>query len=108
MAYVLESEDEFKRLEKQSNNKNYLLSDELKNIQFKNNDFILDAGCGSGLLSRHLLTLNSELKIDACDFSEIRIQQAKNHSSHDRIRFFQSSLDQIPVKNETYTKVFCR
>jgi ubiquinone/menaquinone biosynthesis C-methylase UbiE len=109
-SYILESQDEAVRLETQSELPGYRVKDELGGVSLPKSAKILDAGCGTGLLSRFLLSRFPSVKIDACDFSEIRIKQAQDASKKDSssIRYFAASLEKIPAADETYDHIFCR
>jgi SAM-dependent methyltransferase len=78
--YHLENYGEFERLEVQAQQKNYSIDQELSSLKVNDNDIILDAGCGSGLLSRHLVNTYDNIKVHACDRSSIRVQQAREYS----------------------------
>ena len=111
MEYVMESAGEAARLERQVKLPNYSLDGELRGLSFEPGQRILDAGCGSGVLSRHLLRIHETLRIEGCDLSEPRLLQARELASGplDRtIRFFRSSLDQIERPDATYDGVICR
>ena len=109
MAYVLEGKDESQRLEVQSTYAPYRPQDELSTFSIKPHSKILDAGCGSGFLSRYLFDHYDNLDIDACDFSDVRLQQARELCSpHHKINFFQSDLTDLKKEDETYDFVICR
>lgn len=108
MAYILENTEEFKRLEKQAQQSHYSLFEELKFLNLKAGYKVLDAGCGSGLLSRHLLSRQRDLEVHACDQSDIRLQQAKEVSKGFNINYFKTSLDSIDVQPESFDVVVCR
>ncbi len=111
----MENDNEAKRLERQSQLSNYDLSVELNDISFKVRERVLDAGCGSGLLSRYLLENFSDRKIrlDACDFSKERVKQARKLSqelsqAESKINFFQADLEAMESKDHVYDQIFCR
>lgn len=112
MKYALEHMDEANRLEEQAKLESYDLKKEFRFINIKSNEIILDAGCGTGLVSRHLASLGVHgIKIEACDQSEIRLQQAKNLAGefNQKITFFQSNLEShIEAPAGKYDKVVCR
>ena len=76
-AYILEHDNESERLEKQNSLKNYCVSEELKNIEITSQMSVLDAGCGTGAITRHILNHSTPHKMTAIDFSETRLAQAK-------------------------------
>lgn len=110
MTYPLENEQEIERLEKQSLQPGYSLADELDGLDFQKKDSILDAGCGSGLLSRYLLKNYKVKKIHACDFSELRLAQAKKLSREfPEIEYSLSSLTELNVyENNSFDYIICR
>ncbi len=108
MAYVLENKDEVKRLEKQNSELQYRIDLEIQhlNLDLKAKK-VLDAGCGAGTLSRVLVN-QFKTNIDACDFSEIRLQQAKNFGFTDSINYFVSDLTKMNVPDNQYDVIFNR
>jgi SAM-dependent methyltransferase len=115
-SYQLDSKDEAIRLEEQSSNENYSVENELKvsRFSFSSNDLVLDAGCGTGLLSRTLVDLYRDLdfKIHAIDLTESLLSFAKDESKKDeryleRIHFNKKDITNLRV-NEQYDKVLCR
>lgn len=108
MSYILENIDEFKRLERQAQQGHYSLKEELKHLSLSPNQVVLDAGCGSGLLSRYLADHFSNLQLMACDQSDLRLQQAKEASAHRNIQYFQSDLSRLDLADESVDAVVCR
>lgn len=109
MNYAMEHIEEANRLEEQAKQESYDLKKEFRFLQIKPNQLVLDAGCGTGLVSRYLTSLGAQM--EACDQSEIRLQQAKNLTSlHGQlINFFQSNLEsQIKAPDNKYDGVVCR
>jgi len=81
MSYVLESESEFDRLERQSRLAGYDYLHELALAALPplhEGMRVLDAGCGSGILARHLARQHPGCAIVGCDLSEIRVHQAQD------------------------------
>ncbi|MBH47233.1 MAG: hypothetical protein CME71_03580 [Halobacteriovorax sp.] len=76
-AYILEHENEVNRLEKQNLMKNYDVNEELAGIEITDNMDILDAGCGTGVLTRYVLKKTNPKSMTAIDYSETRLAQAK-------------------------------
>ena len=110
-AYILESEDEFKRLEEQSQQIAYSVVEELKPFycilkKFQNGK-VLDAGCGSGIVSKFLLNEFPNLDIDACDLSDIRLHQVKK-TLDKKVNFFQHDLTNHSLENNKYDLIISR
>lgn len=116
MAYQLDNTLEAQRLEIQSENKNYSLEEEFRiaDIQIDPNDKILDAGCGTGLLSRFLVNRyrKDSFIIDAIDITDRLLEYAENASIEDkiyqeRIKYSKLSITDL-VEEEKYDKIFSR
>ena len=108
----MSSEVDILRLEKQNEQKNYNLRDELSFFHFEKNDLVLDAGCGSGLVTRALANefREKQLRFEACDYSDIAVLNAEKYFRLDGVkaRTFTSSIDDLKIKNNRYDKVICR
>lgn len=111
MEYLLEHQEEVLRLERQSRQPNYSLKEELNSLKLLAHSTVLDAGCGSGLISRFLMDEYPGIKVKACDASPQRVSQARelsNHGKYAEIEFFQSQLEQIPLPSNSVDAVVCR
>lgn len=107
--YVLDNPQEFERLEDQATQKNYFLKDELRFLDLKKGHRVLDAGCGSGVLSKYLGKNNPDISIDACDYSELRIKQAKQLNPENKnIRYHVSDLNTLKFEDNTFDVVVSR
>jgi SAM-dependent methyltransferase len=114
--YQLDSIDEAQRLGDQSSQDNYSIKDELHiaGVKIQPNDFILDAGCGTGLLSRALVDLYPEapFKIDAIDITDRLLEYANEETRkyphyQNRIHFHKKDICELSRKN-VYQKIFSR
>lgn len=93
--YVLESEVEAMRLQKQNSGNLYNVAEEIRHLDFSNSERIADIGCGTCALSTEILARNMNNKITAVDLSEIRIQQAKkilNKNQLDQMTFLNANI----------------
>jgi ubiquinone/menaquinone biosynthesis C-methylase UbiE len=115
-TYKLDAANEGKRLEEQSANSNYCLKDELGcvNVQINKNDQILDAGCGTGLLSRFLVDYFTQntFTIDSIDITEslikfAQIESEKNAQYKGRITYTNKNITDLSGEKK-YNKIFSR
>lgn len=109
--YILENDKEALRLEKMSKISAYQPSKEVVKLSLKPGQKILDAGCGSGLVARYIANAYRGVKVEACDLSAVRIEQARKirqHEGHEDIRFFVTPLESIAADDKTYDCITCR
>ncbi len=107
--YALENSTEFERLEKQSKVDSYNYETELAGFHPKENGTLLDAGCGSGIVSRYLATLYPSAQVIGCDFSAERVKQASEAaSSFTNLKFQAEDLTRLSIPNATLDAVVCR
>ena len=94
MRYVLEHKDEAERLEYQATIPQYSIKEETKKLKIKKGAKVLDAGCGTGLLSRYIFDTYSNINVDAFDYSELRVAEAKKRikGTDYKINFFQDNI----------------
>lgn len=62
---------------------------------------VLDIGCGIGVVSKMILELRPDAKIDAVDFEEM-IAIASKVNANDSINYISSSAEEYAAKAETY------
>ncbi|MGE4233468.1 MAG: class I SAM-dependent methyltransferase [Bacteriovoracia bacterium] len=110
--YVLESAEETERLDRQSRMKAHDFRPELKFLNIKPGQKILDAGCGSGIVTDYLAQQASDIQVTGWDFSLARIESAKQrYSSRSNIEFQQMDLlhlDKEVAKNSRFDLIVCR
>lgn len=106
MSYVLESRKEFERLERQSQNPAYDFRRELAELSVKDGNRILDAGCGSGLITRYLAERYPSAKVEGCDLSQERVKQAQ--AAGPGIQFHHCDLGSTPFGDNTFDMIVSR
>jgi ubiquinone/menaquinone biosynthesis C-methylase UbiE len=112
MSYVLESKSEFDRLEQQSGLSAYDYQRELALAGFpppQEGMRLLDAGCGSGVLARHLARQHSGCTVVGCDISEIRVRQAQDVAGDlPNLQFEVRDLAQLDYPEGHFDVIICR
>lgn len=107
--YILENASEFERLEKQSQNKFYDFESELRDFHPKANSVILDAGCGSGVVSRYLAHQFPHSKVIGGDFSGERVQQAARFANQiQNLEFRELNLLNADFESSSVDALVCR
>jgi ubiquinone/menaquinone biosynthesis C-methylase UbiE len=107
----MENEGEARRLESQALLPAYRLEEELHGLEMPPDACVLDAGCGTGLVARYIAERYRRAKVEGCDLSALRLKCAPNFADsagEPRIRYFESSLEQIRAKEASYDLVVCR
>jgi cyclopropane fatty-acyl-phospholipid synthase-like methyltransferase len=109
MTYVLEHENEFERLERQSHSSAYNYIDELKGVHFSRRGKILDAGCGSGIVTRYLAECFPEATIKGCDASPDRVREAEQASKHLKNASYSSqNISNLTFNSNYFDNIVCR
>jgi SAM-dependent methyltransferase len=67
--------------------------------------FILEAGCGMGRFTQ--IALETGAKLFSFDLSNAVEANFRNNGSSDRVQIFQASIYEIPMRKESFDKVFC-
>jgi cyclopropane fatty-acyl-phospholipid synthase-like methyltransferase len=78
--YTLEHINEAMRLDLQSNGRHYSLQSELAGLTWPSLGSVLDVGCGSGVLCRHIARWHPRLKPHGVDRSKQQIEFARRLS----------------------------
>jgi ubiquinone/menaquinone biosynthesis C-methylase UbiE len=109
MEYALESDAEFERLERQSTYPKYDYRSELAGIVVGARARILDAGCGSGVVSRYLARHHADCTVVGCDESEDRIARAAELARDlPNLRFRQGDICAMSFAASSFDLIFCR
>jgi SAM-dependent methyltransferase len=109
MSYILESRDEGLRLQKQSQNPAYDFRRELAGLVVKKGARILDAGCGSGVVTRYLGTEYPHASVEGCDFSSHRIELARQLAADcANVNFTCANLGELPFAANSFDTVISR
>jgi len=107
--YSLDNENEVDRLEFQATIPFYNPKKEIQKLKLPDNSTFLDAGCGSGIISRYISNKFQLVSVDACDISKTRLLQAQTLNNHNnKVNFFHSSLEKIKSPQDKYDFIFCR
>ena len=107
--YALENESEFERLEYQSSLPEYDFRRELKDLSAPANANILDAGCGSGIVTRYLAKLYPTATVTGCDASVERIVQTKVASAGiSNIRLQVEDCSKLTFADRSFDAIVCR
>ncbi len=110
MSYVLENQNEWNRLEHQSTLPQYDYRKELAGIPFQAGESVLDAGCGSGVVTRYLAETYPENQITGCDSAEERLIETIAASRHLKNAGFKAGAleKQDLFKENTFDAIICR
>ena len=109
--YVLESSAEFTRLEAQSRFPAYDYRQELDGLEIPTRARILDAGCGSGVVSRYLAATYPRALVTGCDFSANRVKDATAAAAPfglGNLDFQTRDLRALEFADQTFDVIVCR
>lgn len=109
--YIMEDKEEAGRLERMSKFAAYQPSTEVAALSFQSGHRVLDAGCGSGLVAKHIADHYPGVIVEGCDQSAVRIDQARQlrkDQGREDIRFFVSDLEAIQAEQASYDRLTCR
>jgi SAM-dependent methyltransferase len=108
--YCLEDKKETTRLEEQNSHALYSISDELNKVNFSGIHKVLDAGCGSGFVTRSLLDLFPDLDITGIDYGIDRVEDARKIAKEEgkNAKFLEASLYKLPFKDGEFDMVISR
>jgi ubiquinone/menaquinone biosynthesis C-methylase UbiE len=79
-------------------------------LHVRENDRILEIGMGNGFFVKEIVTAAPGVRYVGCDFSEAMIKEAGERNAalveSGQAGFFLANADQLPLKNETFDKIF--
>jgi ubiquinone/menaquinone biosynthesis C-methylase UbiE len=111
MDYVLKHSNEFERLEKQSLLPNYNYKKELKNFSANTGDLVLDACCGTGLVTRYLSKEFPDAHFIGCDIGTENLDRAREISKIEclqNLSFVKEDVTNLSFKKNTFDHIVCR
>jgi len=109
LAYVLEHAGEFDRLERQSALPSYDYLVELQGLDVEDGAHILDAGCGSGVVSRYLANTFPNAEVTACDMTASLLHEARQQAHGiGNLRFFEQNLKSLSFDDASFDLIVCR
>jgi ubiquinone/menaquinone biosynthesis C-methylase UbiE len=110
MRYALESELEFERLERQSSLPAYDFREDLKDLRVRPGSLLLDAGCGSGIVSRYLADHYPDVHVLGVDLSSQRITAAREAALGKRFNllFEEQDLTRMTYSRQRFDTIFSR
>ena len=100
------SDEEFERLEVQS--KLYGSADFLEPFLARNPSSILDVGCGTGFVARHVAAILPNAEVHGIDIDESRIEFARSKARTANQHFQRADLCHLPYDDHRFDLVYCR
>jgi cyclopropane fatty-acyl-phospholipid synthase-like methyltransferase len=107
VSYILQGKFEAKRLDEQTHIDQFSIESEMEGIQIPAGHHVLDAGCGSGILSRYLEAKYPNIKLSGCDLSRDSLAHAEKNKLQNESQFFHHDMVQKQF-NEKYDFIFNR
>jgi ubiquinone/menaquinone biosynthesis C-methylase UbiE len=78
-------------------------------LGIRDDDRILEVGCGAGLAIKLMTGQNPVCRIDGLDFSPFMVKKAERNNRdgirQGRVRIISGDVTEYPVRNESYTKI---
>ncbi len=111
MRYALENRVEGQRLEQQSKSPHFDYSQELRFLDFsKKTGTILDAGSGSGIVTRYLANEFPHCQVVGCDGSKERTEFARAQAAQrfSNLDFMTSDISELSLEDESLDLIVSR
>lgn len=109
ITYSLETEREFERLEYQSSLPQFDYRVELRELAVPPGARVLDAGCGSGIVARHLASRDPSARVVGCDLSEQRVARASEAGQAlANLAFAVEDLRRLRFADDSFDVIVCR
>ncbi|MCR5601839.1 MAG: class I SAM-dependent methyltransferase [Ruminococcus sp.] len=81
----------------------------LEFFDFKENDRVLDIGCGGGETLRRMSVMTEKGKLTGADYSELSVKMSKEHNKADiesgKMKIIEASVEKLPFDNEAFDKI---
>jgi ubiquinone/menaquinone biosynthesis C-methylase UbiE len=111
MSYVLKSKNEFERLESQSTLPNYDFKKELAEMEVLKGQEVLDACCGTGLVTRYLAKRWPDSVFFGCDIGEENLARGVDISKREGLintRFVRQDITKLEFADNRFDQIVCR
>lgn len=78
-------------------------------FDFKENDRVLDIGCGGGETLRRMSAMVKNGKLTGADYSELSVRMSKEHNKADvesgKMQIIEASVEKLPFDDEAFDKI---
>lgn len=78
----------------------------LKKLEVRNNDVVLDCGCGDGLFLEALSEL-SDCHLHGFELDEKELRLAQQHLTGKQVKLILGDLLQLPYRDSSFDKIYC-
>lgn len=105
------SEEEAMRLELQAAALSEIIDQEIETMNLKSGMAVLDAGCGTGALTRRFAQKVSPATVTAVDFDPIFLESAKAIAADEgieNVRFESGDIDNLEHQDNEFDLTYCR